>query len=205
MKQKGFTPTPNQISSTVDIPKQKYVTAKHHLTNKSLVWGFTLIELMVVISIIGLLASIVLVALSSARTKARDAKRLADIRQIQNALELYFNDNNRYPSGFCDSAFNSAFPTWNTPCWAILLTPYIATMPADPINSFYAGSGVGGYEYSYIPTSKPNGCSTQISTGSTSNYVLTARLENYTASPNGCAAAFSNQIDNGVVNYIVGQ
>jgi len=52
--------------------------------------GFTLIELLVVISIIGLLSSIVLTSVNSARAKARDARRLADLRQIQNALALYY-------------------------------------------------------------------------------------------------------------------
>ena len=61
--------------------------------------GFTLIELLVVIAIIGLLASVVLLALNSARAKSRDAKRLADVRQIASALELYFNDKSAYPTG----------------------------------------------------------------------------------------------------------
>ncbi len=59
--------------------------------------GFTLIELLVVISIIGLLASVVLVSLNSSRVKARDARRLADMAQIQKALALYYDQNNRYP------------------------------------------------------------------------------------------------------------
>ncbi|MCF7820369.1 MAG: prepilin-type N-terminal cleavage/methylation domain-containing protein, partial [Candidatus Pacebacteria bacterium] len=59
--------------------------------------GFTLIELLVVIAIIGLLSTMSVVALNSARQKSRDAKRVADIKQIQTALELYYNDNNGYP------------------------------------------------------------------------------------------------------------
>ncbi len=60
--------------------------------------AFTLIELLVVIAIIGVLATISIIALSNARAKSRDAKRAGDMKQIQTALELFFNDNNRYPT-----------------------------------------------------------------------------------------------------------
>lgn len=59
--------------------------------------GFTLIELLVVIAIIGLLSTLAVVALNSARQKSRDSKRVADIKQVQTALELYFADQNGYP------------------------------------------------------------------------------------------------------------
>ncbi len=61
--------------------------------------GFTLIELLVVVAIIGLLATLAIISFGTARTKARDAKRLADIKSLQSALELFNNDNAGYPTG----------------------------------------------------------------------------------------------------------
>ena len=60
--------------------------------------GFTLIELLVVIAIIGILTTFSVIALKSSRARARDAKRLADIKQIQSALALYEHDANSYPA-----------------------------------------------------------------------------------------------------------
>ncbi len=59
--------------------------------------GFTLIEFLVVIAIIGLLSSVVLSLLNTARMESRDARRINDLRQIKLALELYFDDNRSYP------------------------------------------------------------------------------------------------------------
>ncbi len=79
-----------------------------------------MIELLVVIAIIGLLASVVLLALNSARAKSRDAKRLADIRQLDTALELYYNDQGGYPitANFTQAgmaSYLSQLPTAPTP------------------------------------------------------------------------------------------
>ncbi|MEK7995391.1 MAG: type II secretion system protein, partial [Planctomycetota bacterium] len=60
--------------------------------------GFTLIELLVVIAIIGMLSSVILASLNTARQKARDARRLSDMKQIQTALELYYDTNRAYPN-----------------------------------------------------------------------------------------------------------
>jgi type II secretion system protein G len=90
---------------------------KKLIRNKKTQKGFTLIELLVVIAIIGLLASVVLLALNSARAKSRDAKRLADIRQMSTALELYYNENGGYPAAAASLAPNyiGALPTAPTP------------------------------------------------------------------------------------------
>lgn len=129
--------------------------------------GFTLIELLVVISIIGLLASIVLASLNSARVKARDTRRIADIRQLQTALEFYYDQNGTYitsggcaatspNTGWCNSVQSLSGGHWvrngNTNLGAFLasdpLDPKQAASPNwTPVNGgtiFYFGSGYGG-------------------------------------------------------------
>lgn len=59
--------------------------------------GLTLIEGLIIAGIVGLMGTLAAVALDSARERARDAKRLADVARMQAALELYFNDVNSYP------------------------------------------------------------------------------------------------------------
>ncbi|MFA7364977.1 MAG: FISUMP domain-containing protein [Patescibacteria group bacterium] len=66
--------------------------------------AFTLIELLVVIAIIGILATLAIVALQQARQNARDAKRVADMKQISTALDLFMYENGRYPT---QEEFNS--------------------------------------------------------------------------------------------------
>lgn len=100
--------------------------------------GFTLIELLVVVAIIGVLASVVLASLNTARVKGRDARRLADVKQIQTALELYFNDNGHYPER--EAAYDQSNPCGNASWCGLVadLAPYISSIPGDPIkNSSY--------------------------------------------------------------------
>jgi type II secretion system protein G len=98
--------------------------------------GFTLIELLVVIAIIGLLSSIVLASLNQARAKSRDARRLADLKQIQTAMALYYSDNNQYPSPntACSIVGNDMWSSWG--CWtSVLPATYMSILPKDPSNS----------------------------------------------------------------------
>lgn len=97
--------------------------------------AFTLVEMLVVISIIGVLSTIVFSSFSQSRERARVAKRVADLKQVQNALEFYYAVNRSYPS---------SGPTWfRSECnaWGGLsannvipgLVPtYLPAMPSDP-------------------------------------------------------------------------
>ncbi len=66
--------------------------------------GFTLVELMVVIAIIGVLATLIMVTLDNTKTTARNTRRLSDIKQLQLALKLYYNDNGFYPTSITPGA-----------------------------------------------------------------------------------------------------
>lgn len=90
--------------------------------------GFTLIELLIVIAIIGLLATLAIVSLTSAQQKARDAKRIADVKQLQNAVELYYTDNTIYP--ISSAAANDTWLEFGT-----TVSSYLSNMPQDPENS----------------------------------------------------------------------
>jgi general secretion pathway protein G len=120
--------------------------------------GFTLIELLVVVAIIGVLATIVLSSLSDARARARDANRLADIRTIQTALEVYYLDNGKYPT--TDSWAGSHTSSWDT-----LNTLMETTLPVDPVNdtsnSSPSAATTGNLVYGYYGSTSNNGCSGQ--------------------------------------------
>ncbi len=106
--------------------------------------GFTLIELLVVIAIIGVLASIVLASLNSARRKSRDARRITDIKQLQLALELYYDaplagETQQYPDAIAETPGCA-----NLRGLDVLATRgFIPQVPRDPLGScyFYAHGG----------------------------------------------------------------
>ncbi|MBI2451200.1 MAG: prepilin-type N-terminal cleavage/methylation domain-containing protein [Parcubacteria group bacterium] len=120
--------------------------------------GFTLIELLVVIAIIGILAGIVLVSLSTVRSRGRDARRQGDLESVRTALELYLDANNTYPAGsgttLADTA--NALPSALSPT-------YLGKIPGNPTPS---GTPISAYQY-FAGTATP-----------LSTYLLRVSLEN---------------------------
>jgi len=117
--------------------------------------GFTLIELLVVIAIIGLLSTLAVVALGSARVKARDSKRLSDLKQTQTALELYYTDNSAYPIAAAAVTLGSGnFACLNTSGWAAAgcATPFMGNVPADPGSTSYTYTSADGTTYTIAAT-----------------------------------------------------
>jgi prepilin-type N-terminal cleavage/methylation domain-containing protein len=77
--------------------------------------GFTIIELLTVVSIIGLMSSIVTSSLNSSRVKARDSLRLSQIREVEKALSLYYLNNGVYPLNTYGLIFDSSIPgNWSS-------------------------------------------------------------------------------------------
>lgn len=110
--------------------------------------GFTLVELLVVIAVIGILATLLLLQLGTARAKARDAARIAHVNQIRTAVEFYFDDNAKY---------------FDTSTMSGLAPKYIQKIPTDPLaadctNLVYDGRASGAaqcYGYVWDPATNP--------------------------------------------------
>ena len=120
--------------------------------------GFTLIEMLIVIAIIGILASIVLVGIGPVQRTARDARRASDLRQTQNALELYFSKNATYPPAGNWAALTAEL--------TIGANAVVRQVPGDP----RAGSGA---TYQYAPDATGNGYVLAANFEDTANSLLT--------------------------------
>lgn len=109
--------------------------------------GFTLVEILVVISIIAVLISIALVSYTTVNKQSRDARRKSDLEQLRSALEIYKSDNGSYP-GVDSGSFGQA-----SDLSTYIVPGYIAAVPSDPKSSqnywYTATSLVSGKNYGY--------------------------------------------------------
>jgi len=114
----------NKIHRLLFISKRPIVRGKLSLA------GFTLIEMLVVVAIISILASVVLTGVTGFQASARDTKRIADLNQIKNYLEQYYNRWGHYPG-------DSSGAVTATTDWASLssaLASFGVRLPNDPIS-----------------------------------------------------------------------
>ena len=131
--------------------------------------SFTLVEMLVVVAVVGILASALLVSLGGSRAKARDARRISDLREVQNALELYYDREEKYPKISNPGSESS----WEELKTALKNAGITSSIPDDPINE-------GEYFYVYA----------NCGTNNNQEYILRARLEKY-------SFVLSSDLDNG--------
>lgn len=138
---------------------------EQNTTNKTArMRGFTLVELLIVIAIIGILTTLLTANFVGVRQRARDAQRKSDLRQLQSALELYRSDQGTYPV-----VASSPYRLNSTACAASQAftapapssTTYMAKIPCDILGT--SAYNAGNYYYY---------------SGDGSSYVLAACLEN---------------------------
>jgi len=144
--------------------------------------GFTLIELLVVIAVIGLLSSIVLVSMSPARKKAKDTRRMTDLKQISSAMELCYGEptcaggQDRYiattagantvtsigifmPKVPCDPLGCSAGYNWTTNVLPYKYYCAYSKLESETADTFFCASNKGVMKYTYTPGSVPSNIS----------------------------------------------
>lgn len=111
--------------------------------------GFTIIELLVVMAVIGMLASIMFVAFTSLQAKSRDTRRIEDIRELQKALSLYYVGTNRFP----EAATPVNVDGTDSVTTALVNEGAIPAFAGDPVSPtydyVYQTSGVGAYTITF--------------------------------------------------------
>lgn len=116
--------------------------------------GFTLLELIVVIAVLSILSAGIISVINPYEQiqKSNDGRRKSDLSQMQKALELYYEDNGRYPPASTDGGYQIVGVN-NTPIpWGNPWTPYMNLLPKDPSSSktyIYVADGIGQTYFLY--------------------------------------------------------
>jgi len=128
--------------------------------------GFTIVELLIVIVIIGILAALVIITYSGIQQKARDTERKTDINAVHGHLEAYYAQNGKYPTlaNVNDAAFRSANMKG--------LDPAALQDPKGTAQTLAASTSATAYGYAATPANCDNAAN-----GDCTAYTLTATLE----------------------------
>jgi prepilin-type N-terminal cleavage/methylation domain-containing protein len=148
--------------------------------------GFTLLELIIVMALLGILGMMGAAMYTTSIMKGRDAKRIADLKAIQAALEIYKEEYGTYPTTGNWLLSTSGSATWLTG----LTSSYIKALPVDPKNSGGSPPNTNGnYNYAYW---SGNWCG--LTAGS--YYILATRMEdtNGTACKSPKSAVISDTV-----------
>ncbi|HEU0080679.1 MAG TPA: prepilin-type N-terminal cleavage/methylation domain-containing protein [Candidatus Paceibacterota bacterium] len=136
--------------------------------------GFTLIEILLVLAITGFLTGIVLASTTVSRAKARDTRRVSDMKEIQLGLALYYEVNKAYPSG-----------TGMAPLGVLVTDKYLPELPSDPGGGTYEYASYNG-DKSYCIGAKLDDVSSAPNDNVTTNATCNTALpnSNYRSVPN---------------------
>ena len=124
--------------------------------------GFTIVELLIVIVVIGILAAITIIAYNGVQQRARDTQRIEAISKIRKGLELYRAVNNTYPNAINSGTTHTTgiYPGggWEVSqiaptTWLDRLAPFMNSVPIDPVNN-----DSEHYFYYYFYANNPGIC-----------------------------------------------
>lgn len=147
--------------------------------------GFTIVELLIVIVVIGILALLVVTTYSGIQQKARNSKRSADVAAIQTQLEAFFQQSGYYPS----------LTDMNTASWLSTNLKSLDTAalkdPSNPNNSTQLVAVAAPKSYAYVVTDA-SGNSCEATDTNCAKYTLTATYE---GTVNGSGVVVKNNLD----------
>jgi prepilin-type N-terminal cleavage/methylation domain-containing protein len=155
---------------------------KRNLNNK----GFTIVELLIVIVVIGILALLVITTYSGIQAKARNSKRASDVKSLQTQIEAYFSQNGFYPSRA--DLNGSAWLTTNMKS----LDQNALIDPSNPTQSKTLVAAPVAKSYSYAPTQSDGTTSCESDDTGCAKYTLTATYE---GTLNGSSTAVAQNLD----------